>query len=253
MNIVNTYTDLEIAANQWKPNMVIVNDIDRCCDLINFPHEDYPEFVPNTKEALLYTIQLLGDGVELTERDIKDIHKIAMNGKPYLSLGVWRGFDVTVSNKLTPPQPYMIPSMMMSILPVGGLNGLDAFLWYKRFETIHPFEDGNGRVGGIILAAMHYIAYKCYMVSAMEFKYTTDRMLSRISDEEDELLNNGKYFDLNKSYGERCLIYISEYSQKNIKFRRILEETSLQDEFDLMVKNGDLNSIRKTLENLSKN
>jgi fido (protein-threonine AMPylation protein) len=28
--------------------------------------------------------------------------------------------------------------------------------WYQQFETIHPFIDGNGRVGGVVIAVLSF-------------------------------------------------------------------------------------------------
>jgi Fic family protein len=36
--------------------------------------------------------------------------------------------------------------------------------WYMLFETIHPFQDGNGRVGGIVVAIMSYSLYRKYLI-----------------------------------------------------------------------------------------
>ena len=33
----------------------------------------------------------------------------------------------------------------------GEAGGLEALIWYWRFETVHPFNDGNGRTGKILL------------------------------------------------------------------------------------------------------
>ena len=35
--------------------------------------------------------------------------------------------------------------------------------WYFDFETIHPFVDGNGRVGGIIIAAATHRQHGIYL------------------------------------------------------------------------------------------
>ena len=35
--------------------------------------------------------------------------------------------------------------------------------WYSDFETIHLYQDGNGRTGGIIVAAFSYLQLGIYL------------------------------------------------------------------------------------------
>lgn len=158
MDIVKSFTDLQRISDEWNPILTKVSTIEAAADNINFSHEDYPDFVEATFETIKKVIIWLEDGVLLNEGYIKQIHKMVMKDKEYLRLGEYRTGDVIVSGKLIPPQPYLIPQMMMSICPVDlYLDDESTIDWYKKFETIHPFEDGNGRVGGIILASISYL------------------------------------------------------------------------------------------------
>ena len=245
---VSTYDDLNIIANDWKPQLTKVSTLEAAADNINFPHEDYPEFVDNTAKAITETINWLKEG-SLKERDIKMIHQICMEGKEYMVLGTWRKIGVVVSNSFAPPEPFLIPSMMMSILPVGtdSISTIDeAIEWYKTFETIHPFEDGNGRVGGVLLAAISYLLTGEYTVSKMEFKYFIDPMINTINDIDSKVLN--KYFE--GTHEEKVKQYLLSKSV-GAKFKRILELTNNFDQFDAIVNNAiDIESVTNYLNKL---
>ena len=73
-----------------------------------------------------------------------------------------------------PPEHFHVPELMSNILPVIiTKNPAKKFKtdfkvihddkslvnWYSLFETIHPYEDGNGRTGGIIIGAGSYYLY----------------------------------------------------------------------------------------------
>lgn len=164
MKINNLY-DMRIEADKWQPSLQIVSDVDVCADCINRPHEDYPQFVNSTKEVIIQGIENYNKEDIISEREIQQIHTLVMSGKEYLVTGRWRFIDVHINNYdgtvFVPPVPHLIPQLMMSICPIkiGDMTKEDIILWYKRFETIHPFEDGNGRVGGVVMAIISYINF----------------------------------------------------------------------------------------------
>lgn len=256
MKRVQTFNDFHLIASEWNPELTYVDTLEEAADNINFPHEDYPQFVNSTLETMKEVISWLKEG-DLTERDIKMVHQMCMKGKEYLRLGDYRTTNVIVGQELEPPQPYMIPPLMMSICPVGTEYQKDIesiIKWYKEFETIHPFEDGNGRVGGIILSALSYLIRGEYLVPKREYHYVINPIIKRVINKEDTLLNDKRFFDQNSSYEERCIHYISSLlgSEKFPKFKKILEETDTIDEVRLLIDDNNIDGIIFILKGLVK-
>jgi hypothetical protein len=94
----------------------------------------------------------------------------------HINLGL-RKVEVKVG-EWNPPHPMFLQDLVNAIFPVFLTDmpfvhdrqkqissHIELIEWYKLFETIHPFEDLNGRVGGIIVAALshsndHYLTLK---------------------------------------------------------------------------------------------
>lgn len=109
------------------------------------------------KDAFEYVIALADAKTPLTERVIKDIHSfVLMNDAA--NRGIYRRVPVQILGALhTPPQPYLLPVQMEQLLAdYEGVKQdkhiIEAIAeFHLRFEGIHPFIDGNGRTGRLIL------------------------------------------------------------------------------------------------------
>lgn len=97
--------------------------------------------------------------VKLTEPMIKELHRILKSGtsdsrKSWFKVGDYKKLQNEVGgNETTSPEE--VHNAMKSLLREYNAeksHSLDRILdFHQRFESIHPFQDGNGRVGRLIM------------------------------------------------------------------------------------------------------
>jgi Fic family protein len=121
--------------------------------------------VVNHKKAFDYILKLKG---ELSKNFILKLHELVVNEtlKPELSdqIGKYRTVQVYIrGTNWLPPKPEDVPNEMASLLSwyTKNKNKIHPLVFsayfHSAFETIHPFVDGNGRVGRLL---MNFILHK---------------------------------------------------------------------------------------------
>jgi len=118
------------------------------------PLKDHLEAVGH-RDAFLYVEQLIKDKTPLSERVIKEIHSLVLMDRPK-DKGVYRRIPVRIMGAYHElPQPYLVAPQMEQLVAEFANTRLHpieaAALFHLKFEGIHPFIDGNGRTGRLIL------------------------------------------------------------------------------------------------------
>lgn len=120
------------------------------------PLKDHLEVVGH-KEAFLYVLGLIQDKEPLSERVIKDIHSMVLMDRTQAK-GVYRRVPVTImGSEHEPPQPYLVQIQMEQLLTKyveweRSMHVVErSAMFHLQFENIHPFIDGNGRTGRLLL------------------------------------------------------------------------------------------------------
>ena len=118
------------------------------------PLKDHMEAVGH-KEAFYYVADLVKEKAELTEHVIKQIHSLVLADKP-MDKGIYRRIPVRILGAHHEPvPPYLIePKMNELLLEYKNDTGNIAeklALFHINFEGIHPFIDGNGRTGRLLV------------------------------------------------------------------------------------------------------
>ncbi|MCL5016121.1 MAG: Fic family protein [Patescibacteria group bacterium] len=112
----------------------------------------------NHQTALNYLFGYISEGKKIDEDIVLKIHGVLMNGvRP--DAGVYRNHGVRITGVNLPTANYVsVPKLMAEIMEQVKKKTEDiiasAAIIHSKFERIHPFSDGNGRVGRLLMNAM---------------------------------------------------------------------------------------------------
>lgn len=129
-------------------------------DNIALPNKSLAEQLEakNHQAALNYLFDYIAKKGIISEELILKLHSILMNGvRP--DAGLYRRHAVRIVGVHLPTANYLkVPELMPAVINEAvkvteDIIGLSAKI-HGRFEQIHPFSDGNGRVGRLLLNAM---------------------------------------------------------------------------------------------------
>ena len=118
------------------------------------PLKDHMEAVGH-KEAFDYVRQLVQSATPISERIIQQIHYLVLADKKD-DRGVYRRVPVRIMGAAHEPvQPYLIAPQMEQLLQQYA-NSTEHIItklarFHIEFESIHPFIDGNGRTGRLLI------------------------------------------------------------------------------------------------------
>ena len=142
----------QLRRTSWQPTFEWLQDLEAVADRIKSFHEDYPYRVDGTREVLGSFTEGSTVGFAVPNTLLLDIHRYVFQDQGFA--GRWRIGQVRVGPHVPPPSS-SLPVLMWRFEHQHGMVRTVHALedWYFDFETIHPFQDGNGRVGGIIVAA----------------------------------------------------------------------------------------------------
>ena len=120
------------------------------------PLKDHLEAIGH-RDAFLYIEDIAKREVPLSEFVIRNIHSLVLIGQPE-DRGVFRRIPVRILGAFVEPAPpYLIGQKIADLLAVNEERGktMDTIeriaRFHIEFEGIHPFIDGNGRTGRLIL------------------------------------------------------------------------------------------------------
>ena len=122
------------------------------------PLKDHLEAVGH-RDAFLYVQDLVKNNIPFSESIIKQIHTLVLMDRPE-DRGVYRRIPVRIMGAYhVPPEPVCVPEQMEKLVAEFAsskkMHPVErAALFHLKFEGIHPFIDGNGRTGRLILNLM---------------------------------------------------------------------------------------------------
>lgn len=121
------------------------------------PFKDHLDIL-NHQEAIFYLVDLVRENEPLSEKAIKNFHYLILQRtENEREAGKYRQIPVVIRGaEHQPPQPYLVEPQMEDLIqwnqqaqtlhPIARIAQL-----HSRFVAIHPFIDGNGRTGRLLM------------------------------------------------------------------------------------------------------
>jgi Fic family protein len=111
----------------------------------------------NHRDAILYVEEIVAKQEPLTEWQIRNIHSLVLKGIDEGEAGRYRQENVVIAGASTTPPDFLhLPAEMAGLIDwhtqAGPMDPVArAAELHTRFVKIHPFADGNGRTGRLLL------------------------------------------------------------------------------------------------------
>lgn len=114
--------------------------------------------VINHKEAIEYIEDIVARNIDITERVIRELHYIILKSINNENAGRYRDVNVLISGSdHRPPEHFLLTHQMNDLIQwyEDNKNSLHPIAlsaeFHHKFTFIHPFIDGNGRCGRLLM------------------------------------------------------------------------------------------------------
>lgn len=127
---------------------------------LNKPISNNNDIIETINHFHLFNYMLDNVDKKLTEKMIKDFHKILKSNtsdseKDWFNVGDYKTKANYIGSDVKTTSPKLVPAQMQKLLEWYNEKKNPTFNdiveFHVRFEKIHPFQDGNGRIGRLIM------------------------------------------------------------------------------------------------------
>ena len=210
----------------------------------------------NHEEAMNFLFEVVGSKKRLTlsHHLIRQLHQLVVKDTEAKMAGIYRTTDVQIlGSQHRPPPGYQVQEKMAEFLEwltsmKSKCNPVEyAALAHHRFVAIHPFEDGNGRTGRLLMNLL--LMRKGYPIAIIQ-KNDRAKYYKALDDADNEDLHS--IVRIVAQAVERTLsIYLKAIAKSSPKTELLLlSELADQTEFsakylNLLVRKGDLQAQKE--------